>query len=97
MLKCSSERCVCAPHNLSAGTSTTPRLSVSLRTSFMWPPSQEKQIRTDPFEYDPEGDADDGVEKAQQRLLPSTIGAHCRNQHDNRGCYSRCHNVLAPV
>src|SRR2546423_5396344 len=33
MLKCSSERCVCAPHSLSAGTSTTPILSVSLRTS----------------------------------------------------------------
>src|SRR5215472_7544148 len=29
MLKCSSERCVCAPHSLSAGTSTTPRLSLS--------------------------------------------------------------------
>src|SRR6266700_2477937 len=35
MLKCSSERWVCAPHNLSAGTSTTPRLSVSLRISVM--------------------------------------------------------------
>src|SRR5216684_2237731 len=33
MLKCSSERWVCAPHNLSAGTLTSPRLSVSLRTS----------------------------------------------------------------
>src|ERR1700748_2548853 len=31
MLKCSRERCVCAPHNLSAGTSTVPRLSVSMR------------------------------------------------------------------
>src|SRR5215471_6639206 len=31
MLKCSSDRCVCAPHSLSAGTSTTPRLSVSFR------------------------------------------------------------------
>src|SRR5215469_1248251 len=31
MLKCSSERCVCAPHSLSAATSTTPRLSVSCR------------------------------------------------------------------
>ena len=30
MLKCSSERWVCAPHSLSAGTSTSPRLSVSL-------------------------------------------------------------------
>src|SRR3984957_5762524 len=29
MLKCSSERWVCAPQSLSAGTSTTPRLSVS--------------------------------------------------------------------
>src|SRR5215813_13402590 len=29
MLKCSSERWVCAPHSLSAGTSTTPRLSIS--------------------------------------------------------------------
>ena len=33
MLKCSSERCVCAPHSLSAATSTTPRLSVSFRVS----------------------------------------------------------------
>src|SRR5437764_8368974 len=33
MLKCSSERWVCAPHSLSAGTLTSPRLSVSLRTS----------------------------------------------------------------
>src|SRR5947209_4896910 len=33
MLKCSSERCVCAPQSFSAGTSTTPILSVSLRTS----------------------------------------------------------------
>ena len=31
MLKCSSERCVCAPHSLSLGTSTLPRLSVSVR------------------------------------------------------------------
>src|SRR5438128_1993195 len=35
MLKCSSERWVWAPHNLSAGTATSPRLSVSLRTSVM--------------------------------------------------------------
>src|SRR6266851_4622361 len=35
MLKCSSERWVCAPHSLSSGTSTTPRLSVSLRISVM--------------------------------------------------------------
>src|SRR5689334_8055556 len=33
MLKCSSERWVWAPHSLSAGTLTSPRLSVSLRTS----------------------------------------------------------------
>src|ERR1700722_4539668 len=31
MLKCSSERWVCAPQSLSAGTSTMPRLSVSFR------------------------------------------------------------------
>src|SRR4029077_4080998 len=31
MLKCSSERWVCAPHSLSLCTSTSPRLSVSLR------------------------------------------------------------------
>ena len=31
MLKCSSDRWVCAPHSLSAGTSTSPRLSVSFR------------------------------------------------------------------
>src|ERR1700757_1112064 len=31
MLKCSSDRCVCAPHSLLLGTSTSPRLSVSLR------------------------------------------------------------------
>src|SRR5262249_23130310 len=36
MLKCSSERCVCAPHSLSAATSTTPRLSVSFRVLAMW-------------------------------------------------------------
>src|SRR5262245_34521431 len=35
MLKCSSERCVCAPQSFSAGTSTSPRLSVSLRMSVM--------------------------------------------------------------
>src|SRR5215471_16162655 len=39
MLKCSSERWVCAPHSLSAGTSTTPRLSVSLRISVICDPS----------------------------------------------------------
>src|SRR5260370_24376085 len=33
MLKCLSERCVCAPQSLSAGTFTSPRLSVSLRIS----------------------------------------------------------------
>ena len=33
ILKCSSDRCVCAPRSLSAGTLTSPRLSVSLRTS----------------------------------------------------------------
>src|SRR5262249_29067130 len=32
MLKCSSERCVWAPQSRSAGTSTSPRLSNSLRT-----------------------------------------------------------------
>src|SRR5215467_1243880 len=35
MLKCSSERCVWAPQSLSAGTSTTPRLSVSFRVAVM--------------------------------------------------------------
>src|ERR1700683_4949201 len=35
ILKCSSERWVCAPHSLSAGTSTTPRLSVSVLISTM--------------------------------------------------------------
>src|SRR5215831_17577235 len=35
MLKCSSDRCVCAPQSLSAGTSTSPRLSVSLRVAVM--------------------------------------------------------------
>src|SRR6266478_617119 len=35
MLKCSSERCVWAPQSLSAGTSTSPRLSNSLRTAVM--------------------------------------------------------------
>jgi len=34
------KRCVCAPHNLSAGTSTTPRLSVFLCTSVIQPSSQ---------------------------------------------------------
>src|ERR1700733_3938123 len=33
MLKCSSDRCVCAPQSLSLGTSTSPRLSVSFRMS----------------------------------------------------------------
>src|SRR5258705_1905612 len=33
MLKCLSERCVCAPQSLSAGTFTSPRLSVSMRYS----------------------------------------------------------------
>ena len=31
MLKCSSERCVCAPQSLSAGTETSPRESFSMR------------------------------------------------------------------
>src|SRR6267378_5435909 len=35
MLKCSSERWVWAPQSLSAGTSTTPRLSVSFLISVM--------------------------------------------------------------
>src|ERR1700680_4057003 len=35
MLKCSSERWVWAPQSLSAGTSTTPRLSVSFLVSVM--------------------------------------------------------------
>src|SRR5262245_48757977 len=35
MLKCSNERWVCAPHSLSAGTSTTPRLSLSFLKSVM--------------------------------------------------------------
>src|SRR6516162_7547459 len=33
MLKCCSERCVCAPQSLSAGTETSPRLSLSMRNS----------------------------------------------------------------
>src|ERR1700686_3783572 len=36
MLKCSSDRCVCAPHSLLLGTSTSPRLSVSLRTPIIF-------------------------------------------------------------
>src|SRR5208337_1222513 len=36
MLKCSSERWVWAPHSLSAGTSTTPRLSVSFLMAVIW-------------------------------------------------------------
>src|SRR3981081_3926017 len=35
MLKCSSERWVCAPQSLSAGTSTPPRLSISFRMSLV--------------------------------------------------------------
>src|SRR5580700_186744 len=31
ILKCSRERCVCAPQSTCAGTSTSPRLSVSFR------------------------------------------------------------------
>src|SRR5215471_5140592 len=31
MLKCSSERCVCAPHSLSLSTLTAPKLSCSTR------------------------------------------------------------------
>src|ERR1700752_2485081 len=34
MLKCSSERCVCAPHKRSSGTWTSPRASFSIRNSF---------------------------------------------------------------
>src|ERR1700688_4084601 len=33
MLKCCSDRWVCGPHNLSAETSTAPRLSNSVRAS----------------------------------------------------------------
>src|ERR1700733_2265166 len=33
MLKCSSERCVCAPQSLFAGTGTSPRESFSMRMS----------------------------------------------------------------
>src|SRR5476649_2947642 len=40
MLKCSIERCVCAPHNLSAGTAISPMLSTSLRMSMIWAPLQ---------------------------------------------------------
>src|SRR6516164_6922978 len=97
MLKCSSERWVCAPHNLSAGTSTTPRLSVSLRTLVIEPLSQIKQIRTDPLECDTEGDPDHGIEEPQQRLLPSVLRAHCRNHHHDGVCYSGCHDVVAPA
>src|SRR5476651_1470897 len=38
MLKCSIERCVCAPHNLSAGTRISPMLSTSLRISMICAP-----------------------------------------------------------
>src|SRR5208337_5593085 len=31
MLKCSRQRCVCAPHSLSEGILTSPKLSVSVR------------------------------------------------------------------
>src|SRR6516164_3527489 len=97
MLKCSSERCVCAPHNLSAGTSTTPRLSVSLRTSVIGSLSQINQIRTDPLTCDTEGDPDHGVDEPQQWLLPGGLWAHCRNHHYAGRCYSRCHDVVAPA
>src|SRR5271167_1799946 len=97
MLKCSSERCVCAPHSLSAGTSTTPRLSVSLRTSGIALLSQIKQIRTEPFTCDTEGDPDHGVDEPQQWLLPSVLRVHCHNHHYNSGRYPRCHDVATPT
>src|SRR6516165_4301416 len=97
MLKCSSERCVCAPHSLSAGTSTTPRLSVSLRTSVIASLSQIKQIRTDPLKCDTEGVPDHGVDEPQQWLLPGGLWAHCCNHHYDGSCYSRCHDVVAPA
>src|SRR5215467_4835399 len=44
MLKCSSERCVWAPQSRSAGTSTSPRLSNSLRTVVMPRHSQIPEV-----------------------------------------------------
>src|SRR5262249_4058368 len=38
MLKCSRDRCVCAPQSLSAGTLTGPRLSCSIRVAVMADP-----------------------------------------------------------
>ena len=35
MSKCCSERCVCAPHRRSAGTSMWPKVSFSMRCSVM--------------------------------------------------------------
>src|SRR6516164_3167626 len=85
--------CVYAPHSLSAGTSTMPRLSVSLRTSVIASLSQIKQIRTDPLKCDTEGDPDHGVDEPHQSLLPGGLCAHCCNHHYDGSCYSRCHDV----
>jgi hypothetical protein len=51
VLKCSSERCVCAPQSLPAGTLTSPRLSMSLQMSLtMSPTSPEQPLFSDACE-----------------------------------------------
>src|SRR5258708_20984717 len=44
ILKCSSEGCVCAPQSLSAGTLTSPRLSVSVRNADMATPPDSSLV-----------------------------------------------------
>src|SRR3954471_2144221 len=81
MLKCSSERWVCAPHSLSAGTLTSPRLSVSLRTSATGRSSDDLCISKYVFLLSP------ARGEAQTPVIPT--GAE-RSEAEWRDLFCRC-------
>jgi hypothetical protein len=56
-----------------------------------------QQKRTCPLARNTDRDPNHGVGKTQQWLMPGIYGAHCRDDHDNGGCYSSRDYVVKPA
>jgi hypothetical protein len=56
-----------------------------------------QQKRTCPLARNTDRDPNHGVGKTQQWLMPGIYGAHCRDDHDNGGCYSSRDYVVTPA
>src|ERR1700752_319960 len=99
MLKCSSDRCVCAPQSLSAGTSTTPRLSVSCRilliviSPYFWS-EIPLFILIRELPCPRLRQRSHTIEKAVHgETKVDRSGARCRPRHRHLGAFYLCHSI----